>query len=174
MSINDIIQSSRIIRIRELTAQVERLRAENTRLKNDLESLERHLELAMLASRDLETLKRIDSDNAKLIIVDGWNLILGSDKVASNPDELIRQAKSELQSRKDTLIWIIFDGNSQNTRIEGNLRIFWTGGSGKQRADRFICDYLRMCKHSGDLSRIEIRTFDKALLKTIEKIRSGN
>lgn len=171
MNINNVIQGSRIMRVRELTAEVERLRIENARLRNDLESLDRHLELAMLANRDLETLKRSGDNDAKLILIDGWNLILGADRVATSQDELINQAKLKLQTCKDSLVWIIFDGKDRNIRIEGNLRIFWTGGCGKQRADRFICDYLRMCKFSGDLSRIEISTFDKALLKAIKKIR---
>ena len=43
---------------------------------------------------------------------------------------------------------------------EGRLRVSFTGGEGPHRADRLICDYLRMCRYAGTAHRIHVFTED--------------
>jgi hypothetical protein len=51
------------------------------------------------------------------------------------------------------------------------MRITYTGGEGVQRADKMICDYLRMANFAGKISNVEVLTRDKKLIAEIEKIR---
>jgi hypothetical protein len=51
------------------------------------------------------------------------------------------------------------------------MRITYTGGEGVQRADKMICDYLRMANLVGKISKVEVLTRDKKLISEIEKIR---
>lgn len=53
------------------------------------------------------------------------------------------------------------------------MRVTYTGGVGAHRADKFICDFLRMARLRGDLSLIEVRTNDKDFLKKVRRLRSG-
>ena len=71
-------------------------------------------------------------------------------------------------------MWIVFDGRHESCTAEGRLRVSYTGGEGPQRADRMICDFLRMARFSGDISRIDVRTHDKGLLKAVDKLKSQN
>ena len=72
MSSQDIIISSRMIHLRELKAEVARLKEENASLKSEVESLKAHFDLALLAERDLENLP----PQGRIVIIDGWNMIL--------------------------------------------------------------------------------------------------
>jgi hypothetical protein len=69
-------------------------------------------------------------------------------------------------------VWIVYDGSRESSKCEGRLRISYTGGEGPQRADRFICDFARMALWLGHPGRLEVRTGDKLLAKSVAKILS--
>ena len=123
----------------------------------------------LLAARDLETLPK----GSRFIIVDGWNMVLGdgSDpRRAKSSRDLVAKWQAYLASRTGDFVWIVFDGHDDNTRQDGRLRVSYTGGSGAQRADRFICDFLRMARFQGLSHRVEVVTSDKKLLKEAERL----
>ena len=82
MSAQDIILGSRVAHLRELKTELEKLKAENARLHDENQSLKNHFDLALIAAEDLRGL----SPEGKLVIIDGWNQILGAQKVARNPE----------------------------------------------------------------------------------------
>ena len=167
MNAQDVILGSRVAHLRELKTEIERLKSENAKLRAENEELNHHLDLAALAAEDLRGL----SPDGKLVLVDGWNLILSTDKQAKDPKELVAQMKAYLEDHPADFVWIVFDGPKENTRQEGRLRISYTGGTGPHRADRFITDFVRMARFRGDLARIEVRTHDKDFAKAIARLR---
>ena len=166
MNAQDVILGSRVAHLRELKGEIERLKAENARLRAENEELNHHLDLAALAAEDLRGL----SPGGRLVLVDGWNQILSTDKTAHDPEELIAQLRGHLAARPDDLVWIVFDGPKENVRQEGRLRISYTGGTGPHRADRFIIDFVRMARFRGEVAKIEVRTHDKDLRKTLGRL----
>lgn len=169
MNAQDVILGARVAHVRELKAEVERLRSENDALRAENGELRSHFDLALVAAEDLS---RMDP-GGRLVVMDGWNLILGAKKEAGCPDELVAQAKAHLEANPLDCVWIVFDGPRFDVRTEGRLRISWTGGTGTQRADRFICDFLRMARFCGWASRIDVRTNDKLLGRTVARICAG-
>ena len=167
MNAQDVILGSRVAHLRELKTEISRLKSENDALRTENEELKNHFDLAVLAAEDLRRL----GPEGRLVLVDGWNLVLGAERRARDPEELVAKAKSHLAENPDDFVWIVFDGPRFDVRNEARLRLSWTGGTGPQRADRFICDFLRMARFSGDLGRIEVRTGDKILLHEIDNIR---
>ena len=167
MSSQDIISSSRIIHLRELKAEVARLKEENASLKSEVESLKAHFDLALLAERDLENLP----PQGRIVIIDGWNMILGSNRTARDRSELVEQAEAHLKEHPEDFVWIVFDGHDVSSKVNGRLRVSYTGGKGLHRADKFVCDYLRMARWIGKVKSVEVRTSDKDFLKQVEKIR---
>ena len=166
MKSQDIILSTRVAHVRELKSEIERLKAENLELRNENAQLKEHFAMALLAAEDLKNLP----DEGRFIIVDGWNAILGAKKDAVNPKELISLYKKHLECNPNDFVWIVFDGHTENSRTEDRLRVSYTGGEGLHRADRFICDFLRMAKFSGDLSKVDVKTHDKDLIKDIKRL----
>lgn len=166
MNAQDVILGTRVAHIRELKTEIERLKADNARLRAENDELSHHLDLAALAAEDLRGL----SPSGRLVLVDGWNMILSTDKQARNPAELVARMKAYLGTHPDDFVWIVFDGPRENARQEGRLRLSYTGGTGPHRADRFISDFVRMARFRGDLSRIEVLTYDKDFKKTIERL----
>jgi hypothetical protein len=166
MKSQQLIVDSRLTHIRELKTENARLRAENASMRTELDELNSHLDLAILAAEDLRAL----APTGRLFIWDGWNMILGTDKKAHNPKELISAAKRHLADNPDDMVWIVFDGPKENSFVEGNLRVSYTGGTGLHRADKLICDYLRMARFRGLLSRIEVKTSDKDFLRDVKRI----
>ena len=81
MNAQDVILGSRVAHLRELKTEIERLKSENAKLRAENEELNHHLDLAALAAEDLRGL----SPDGKLVLVDGWNLILSTDKRAKGP-----------------------------------------------------------------------------------------
>lgn len=158
MSAQDIIMSSRALHIRELKTQVDKLRLENTRLHDELSALKAHFDQALLAAMDLK-------GGEPLEIWDGWNLILGAQKIARSREDLIAQAKAAKRR-----IWIVLDGPKENACEEGKVRISYTGGTGEHRADRFITDFVRMAKYLNLADKISVRTNDKDFLRAVEAI----
>ena len=74
MNAQQIIGDSRVLHIRELKAEVAKLKAENSKLHDENAQIHAHLDLALTAARDLESLP----DGGKLVLVDGWSMIVGT------------------------------------------------------------------------------------------------
>jgi hypothetical protein len=170
MNAQDVIFSSRVAHVRELKSEIARLKAENAELRVENAQLKGHFDMALLAAEDLRNL----SDDGKLIIVDGWNAVLGAKKEASDPRSLIDVYKKYLEEHSSHRVWIVFDGHTENSKTEGRLRVSYTGGKGLHRADRFICDFLRMARFSGETAKIAVRTQDKDFLKEAKRLLSGS
>ncbi len=166
MGSQDLILGSRVAHLRELKTEIAKLKAENAALRDENAALASHFDLALVAAEDLRAL----ASEGKLVIIDGWNLILGAKKEAKDPDDLIAQARAHLADHPADRAWIVFDGPRENSVNDGNLRVSYTGGTGAHRADRFICDFLRMAKFRGGLSRIEVRTNDKDFKRTVSRL----
>ena len=164
MSAQDMIFESRMTHIRELKAELEKLRRENAALKDENSSLKSHLDLASLAAEELGKGEAIE-------LWDGWNMILGAQKEARDRSDLLAQAKAHVAENPADFVWIVLDGHRASSTVEGRVRVTYTGGAGRHRADRLVCDFLRMARFRGDLSRIEVRTNDKDFLKEVKRIR---
>jgi len=179
MNAQDIMAASQLTRSRELQTALTKAAAENARLAAENAELKAHLDLAILAAEDLRTLP----EGGKLIIVDGWNMILGAMRaverrsrgdtpyLARDPKALESWAGRYLKEHPLDFVWIVFDGPRENARVDGRLRISYTGGEGEHRADRFICDFLRMAKFRGSLECIVVETNDKDFKKKVLGIR---
>ena len=159
MSAQDIIMGSRVVHVRELKAEIEKLKAENAALRDERDSLKAHFDLALLAAMDLKA-------GEPLEIWDGWNLILGAKKEAKDRADLI--ARAQTSGRR---VWIVFDGHDENVRLLGaNVRVSYTGGTGEHRADKFIVDFVRMAKYLGLADKVSVRTNDKDFQKTVQRL----
>lgn len=166
MSAQDVILGARVAHLGELRAEVARLKAENARLRDENAALAHHFDLALLAAEDLRTLP----PDGRLVVLDGWNLVLGAQKEAHTPEELVARTKDYLSAHPSDRAWIVFDGPSENAFADGRLRVSYTGGTGLHRADRFIVDFLRMARYRGDLARVKVRTFDKDLRRAVTRL----
>lgn len=166
MNSQGIIDQSRFLHLRELKSEIARLKADNSALRDENAQLRAHLDFAILAARDLESL----AEGGRLVIVDGWNLILGANRRARDREELERQAREYLTEHPLDMVWIVLDGPRFASRTDGRLRVSYTGGVGGHRADRFICDFLRMCACRGSASRVEVRTNDKDFCDKVKQL----
>ena len=167
MTAQDMIEAARLVRVRELQTALSKAAAENKRLHEENEMLLAHFNLALLAAGDLAALP----PDGRLVIVDGWNMILGAQKEARDRADLIAQARAHVVENPADFVWIVFDGPRSSSTVEGRVRVTYTGGFGPHRADRFVCDFLRMARFRGDLSRIEVRTNDKDFIREVKRIR---
>ena len=159
MNAQDIIRSSQLTHVRELKTALTKAAAENAALHDELDSLKAHLDMALLAAMALK-------DGEPLEIWDGWNLILGAQKEAKDRADLIAQAKASGKR-----VWIVFDGPQERVDCtEKGVRVSYTGGTGAHRADKFICDFVRMAKYLGLAGKVSVRTNDKDFLKTIQRL----
>ena len=161
-----MIEAARLVRVRELQTALTKAAAENLRLKTENEMLFAHFDLAVLAANDLAALP----PDGRLVIVDGWNMILGANKVAKDRAELVAQAKAHVAEHPSDFVWIVLDGPRASSSVDGRVRISYTGGVGAHRADKFICDFLKMARFRGDIRRIEVRTDDKDFKKEVKRI----
>ena len=166
MNAQDMIEAARLVRVRELQTALTKAAAENLRLKTENEMLFAHFDLAILAASDLAALP----PDGRLVIVDGWNMILGANKVAKDRAELIAQAKAHVAEHPSDFVWIVLDGPRASSSVDGRVRVSYTGGVGAHRADKFICDFLKMARFRGDIRRIEVRTDDKDFKKEVKRI----
>ena len=166
MNAQDMIEAARLVRVRELQTALTKAAAENLRLKTENEMLFAHFDLAVLAANDLAALP----PDGRLVIVDGWNMILGANKVAKDRAELIAQAKAHVAEHPSDFVWIVLDGPRASSTVDGRVRVSYTGGVGAHRADKFICDFLKMARFRGDIRRIEVRTDDKDFKKEVKRI----
>ena len=161
-----MIEAARLVRVRELQTALTKAAAENLRLKTENEMLFAHFDLAVLAANDLAALP----PDGRLVIVDGWNMILGANKVAKDRAELVAQAKAHVAEHPSDFVWIVLDGPRVSSSVDGRVRVSYTGGVGAHRADKFICDFLKMARFRGDIRRIEVRTDDKDFKKEVKRI----
>ena len=161
-----MIEAARLVRVRELQTALTKAAAENLRLKTENEMLFAHFDLAVLAANDLAALP----PDGRLVIVDGWNMILGANKVAKDRAELVAQAKAHVAEHPSDFVWIVLDGPRASSSVDGRVRVSYTGGVGAHRADKFICDFLKMARFRGDLRRVEVRTDDKDFKKEVKRI----
>lgn len=168
MDAQDIILGSRVAHVRELKAEVARLKAENARLRDESEAVSAHFDLALLAAEDLRTLP----EGGRLVIVDGWNAILGSGRTAHSREELVAKAKAHVAERPADLVWIVLDGPRPSVVQEGRVRVSYTGGRGAHRADKFVCDFVRMAAYRGAASRIEVVTADKSFREEVRRLQA--
>lgn len=168
MSAQDAIIGARAVHIRELKAEIAKLRAENQRLRDEAQSLKTHFDLALVAARDLDSL----GEGGRIVVLDGWNMILGSQRTAMSREELVRQAKAMAAANPNDRVWIVFDGPHASSAVEDGVRITYTGGTGPHRADRFVCDFLRMARWLGAADRVEVRTGDRDFLAEVRRLQS--
>lgn len=167
MNAQDMIEAARLVRVRELQTALTKASAENLRLRNENETLLAHFDLALLAAGDLAALPA----DGRFVIVDGWNMILGSRKEAKDRADLVAKARAHVAEHPSDFVWIVLDGPRASSSVSGRVRVSYTGGTGAHRADRLVCDFLRMALMRGDISRIEVRTDDKDFLREIGRIR---
>lgn len=167
MSAQDAIIGARAVHIRELKAEIAALKAENLKLRNEANSLKAHFDLALVAARDLESL----GEGGKIVVLDGWNMILGSQRSAGDREELLGQAKAMAAANPNDRVWIVFDGPRASSSVEQGVRITYTGGTGLHRADRFVCNFLRMARWLGAADRIEVRTCDRDFLAEVRRLQ---
>lgn len=160
MNAQDIIIGSRAVKVRELKAQIEGLTAENRRLQAENNSLKSHFGLALQAALELK-------DGEPLEIWDGWNLILGARKEARDREDLVAKARASGKR-----VWIVLDGPEESVQILDKVRVSYTGGTGAHRADRLICDFVRMAAYLGLSSRLSVRTNDKDFAATVKRLQS--
>ena len=160
MTAQDIIKSAQLTHVRELQTALTKAAAENAALRDELDSLKAHFDMALLAAMDRK-------NGEPLEIWDGWNLILGAKKEAKDRADLIAQAKAS--GRR---VWIVLDGHDENVKLDGNVRISYTGGQGEHRADKFIIDFVRMAAYLGLADKVSVRTNDKDFRKAVDRLKS--
>ena len=159
MNAQDIIRSSQLTHVRELQTALTKAAAENAALRDELDSLKAHFDMALLAAMDLK-------NGEPLEIWDGWNLILGAKKEAKDRADLIEQAKAA-----GGRVWIVLDGHDENVQLLGaNVRVSYTGGQGEHRADKFIIDFVRMAAYLGLADKVSVRTNDKDFRKAVARL----
>ena len=158
MSADGIIFESRVTHIRELKAELEKLRRENAALRDENASIKSHLDLAILAAEELGKGESIE-------LWDGWNMILDAKVEARDLDGLVAMAKA-----KGGKVWIVMDGSRENVINDGSVRVSYTGGTGEHRADRFIIDFVRMARYIGREGQVSVRTGDKDFAKAVKRL----
>jgi len=176
MNANDVLNLTRVTHVRELKAEVARLNQELASTRAELESLRGHFALALEAALDAE---RLPADG-RLLIVDGWNALLGSasiltdaekrQPIAAKEGRLVELARVWLAAHPLDSVWIVFDGAQAGGRSETRLRITFTGGTGPHRADRLVCDYLRMRQWSGASRSVLVATEDRDFRRNAEDL----
>ena len=176
MTSNDIFNATRLAHVRELKAENEQLREELARTRAELDAVRSHFALALEAARDADRLP----PEGRLLIVDGWNALLVSGSILSAEEKRQTPSGKEalLAARVQTWLaahpldraWIVFDGAHAGGRADGRLRLSFTGGRGAHRADRLVCDYLRMCRFAGARHTILVATEDKDFRRDVQAL----
>lgn len=122
-----------------------------------LGELERHLAIAATAVSDATRMGK----GGSIFIIDGWNIL--NTTPLKTKSSLVSYAKNELLSRKNSFVWIVFDGPEEKSATDGAIRITYSGSRGPQRADRLIMDYIHALKFAGVRPAIHLLTNDKPL-----------
>ena len=176
MNTNDVLNLARLTHVRELKSEVARLSQELAATRAELDAVRHHFALALEAALDAEHLP----ENGRLLIVDGWNALLGSaslltveEKRLPMPEKesrLVELVRAWLDAHPLDSAWIVFDGAQAGGRAEPRLRISFTGGGGAHRADRMVCDYLRMRRFAGASKSVLVVTEDKDFRKEAQSL----
>ena len=168
MTANDIFRDTHVARVRELKAEVARLKEELALARAAHESLENHFALALAAARDADRM----SPDSELLVVDGWNAVIGTHRLDADArhagrDNLVENLRARVAADPRLHAWVVFDGSNMHAEAEANgrLRVGYTGGTGAHRADRMVCDYLRMRKILGLNHPVTVVTDDKDFVK---------
>jgi len=159
MNAQELIMGSRVAKVRELKTRIEKLTEENRRLRAEYDSLKSHFDLALQAAMELK--------DGELEIWDGWNLILGAKKEARDRADLIAQAEATGKR-----VWIVLDGSEESVRFSGRVCVSYTGGTGAHRADKLICDFVRMAVYLGLADRVKVRTNDKDFAAEVQRLKT--
>lgn len=158
MTVSDIINDTRVAHVRELKAEIARLKADLATAQNANAEWEHHFALALLAARDADRLPA----EGRLFAIDGWNIVFNATgELHHDKAALIARLHSWAQVHPNDFLWLVFDGNDENAAEEANLRVSYTGGTGPHRADRLIVDFARMLKLTGRAPRLVVVTGDK-------------
>jgi hypothetical protein len=118
--------------------------------------------------------KALDTDASFLLVIDGYNLLMGLEGgyTGENGEEAIGQARERLVNLIVELVgpspgcetWIHFDGPEHSeVGVSENLRIVYSGGTGENRADKRILDYLGFRLGGTESLPAALVTNDKAL-----------
>lgn len=176
MNANQLFIDTRAVHVRELKGEITRLNDELAHTRAELDSLRSHFALALAAARDADNLPA----GGHLVIVDGWNALLCSVNVLDTTERRKTPAEKRMRLRElarvwlDThpadFIWIVFDGTTADGSAENRLRTTFTGGTGQHRADRLVCDYLRMRRLTGTSHEVIVLTEDKDFRRTAEAL----
>ena len=156
------MRDARIAHVRELKAEVARLKAELAAAQQACATWEHHFALALAAARDVDRLP----PGGVLRVLDGWNIVFNS-KFKGEGDahlgkqRLIDAVRAYAPQHPNEFVWLVFDGADANADAEGNFRVSYTGGEGEQRADRFVTDYLRLLRLEGRHVPVTVVTNDK-------------
>ncbi len=159
MNSNDVIRDARVEHVRELKAEIARLKAGLSAATDELGEWRAHFDLALLAAADAAKVP----PGGRIVIVDGCNLLFNE----------FRRDKAALLAAAGAVeagfVWVVFDGPRENSRAEGRMRVSYTGGTGTQRADRLVTDYVRMLRRAGDTHEVVVVTGDRDFRKAVEK-----
>ena len=165
------MQDSRLTRVRELRAEVARLKAELATAQTACAIWERHFAVALAAALDAEKLP----PNGTILALDGWNIVFNSKFKAAGDahlgkQKLIDAVRKYAQEHASDFIWLVFDGSEANATADGNFRLCYTGGDGEQRTDRLVTDYVRLMRLTGRQTPIAVVTNDKNFGKTVRSL----
>ena len=171
MNANDIIQDSRVAHVRELKAEVARLKAELAAAQVSCATWEHHFTVALAAALDADKL----SPGGTILALDGWNIVFNSrfkagDDAHLGKQNLIDAVRKYAQEHVSDFIWLVFDGNEANAMADGNFRLSYTGGDGEQRTDRLVTDYVRLMRLTGRQTPVTVVTNDKNFSKTVRSL----
>lgn len=166
MNAQDIILGARVLHVRELKEALAKEREVNAALRDENASLRAGIDLAVIAGAELRGM----GEGERLEIWDGWNLVLGSERVARDRDGLKALALVQIAQDAGLRIWIVFDGDRESVTDVGRLRVSYTGGVGGQRADRFIQAFVRAAAYLGVSGRLSVRTGDMGLRREVMRL----
>lgn len=176
MTTNDIINSERVAHVRELKAEVARLKDELVQTRAELEAVRSHFALALVAARAGDEMPA----GGSLLIVDGWNALLGSASLLAPAEKALCPRAKEMRleaimtdwlaAHPSDHAWIVFDGAHPGGRTAGRLRVTFTGGTGAHRADHFVCDFLRMRRFVGASYPVCVVTEDKDFQRDVQAL----
>ena len=193
-----VIAAGRAATLRELKDEVARLREENSRLRAQSGSLAAHFAEALLAARDMSALAPGGTfyvvDGWNLVLGDSRRSGGGplgtppsplGERLASwlerrnsadgawqshSPSSLLAEIAAFLDANPRDFAWVVFDGPRGNSRLDGRLRVSYTGGEGSQRADRLILDYIRHARLAASAASLALVSRDKDLLAAAKKL----
>jgi predicted RNA-binding protein with PIN domain len=180
-SSNDIFRNSQVDRVRDLKNKIAVITRERDESLSEIASLKAHFALALVAAQDIAKLP----DGGKIVIVDGWNAVFDKLRRVNDGDEgekkearaketlrrrtlLVETVKSYAAENENVFVWLVFDGNDAAAEVGDRWRISYTGGKGSHRADRMICDFVRMIGLAGLKADVTVMTNDRDFRKEVQ------